>query len=129
MAYAIDMEKAAYRHYEDGYAMLQNRRPDNAGYHFGLSTECVIKHVLLDNYRIKKSDAPWMAHFPDLRHAAELFLSNRAQAARLRTIIEDQNLMQGWHVKMRYARNSSVSPAQAKKWQEQAKNTLGLLIA
>lgn len=127
MAYTVNMEKAAERHYIDGNALMETRRNDNAGYHFGLATECVIKHVLSTTHDLRPDDEAWWKHFPDLRLLAETFLSTRAQAALLRTIIEDGSLMQGWNIAMRYALDGSVQPHQAQRWKDQANKALGLL--
>ena len=126
MAYNIDMEQAARRHYDDGVLLADGQRFDNAGYHFGLSTECVIKHVLYQSYGLRENDAPWWAHFPSLRNDADLFVRSRADAS-LRKLIEDPSLMQEWDVKMRYAKNASILAARASKWKEQANLALGLL--
>jgi hypothetical protein len=127
MAYTVNMEKAAERHYIDGKALMESRRNDNAGYHFGLATECVIKHVLSSSHDLRPENAAWWKHFPELRLLAETFLSTRAQAALLRTIIEDERLLQGWNITMRYAPDGSVLPRQAELWKEQANKALGLL--
>ncbi|WP_186020409.1 hypothetical protein [Burkholderia gladioli] len=126
MAYTINMEQSAQRHYEDGVSLADAQRHDNAGYHFGLSTECVIKHVLLRSYGLRENDDAWWEHFPGLRHAAVLFVGTRADAT-LRRIIENENLMQEWDVKMRYAKNASLSAARVTRWKDQANNALGLL--
>lgn len=127
MAYTIDMEQAAQRHYQDGVNLESAQRHDNAGYHFGLSTECVIKHVLLHSYNLRENDDAWWAHFPGLRNAAALFVGTRADAP-LRRIIENENLMQEWDVKMRYAKNASLSSTRVSRWKDQANNALGLLF-
>ncbi|WYX07944.1 hypothetical protein WJ973_25510 [Achromobacter xylosoxidans] len=127
MAYTIDMPEAANRHYIDGEALMKSRRLDNAGYHFGLATECVIKHVLSASHDLRPDDDAWWKHFPSLRLLAETFLKTRSQAALLRTVIEDQSLMQEWDIVMRYAPNGSVLQHRAEKWKDQANRALGLL--
>lgn len=127
MAYTIDMEQAANRHYADGVTLVNAHRSDNAGYHFGLSTECVIKHVLLNGYGLREDDKAWWAHFPALRTDANLFLNTRAHAE-LRKVIENANLMQEWDVKIRYAKNGSLTPEKVSVWQKQARAALGLLF-
>ncbi|MBY4771902.1 hypothetical protein [Burkholderia ambifaria] len=127
MAYTYDMEDAAKRHYDDGCTLAGGLRHDNAGYHFGLSVECVIKQVLSRTYGLRPSDRAWWAHFPELRNVAELFVSTRANAT-LRRIIEDNSLMQEWDVTMRYSKNSSVPTSRATKWKNQANSALGLLF-
>ena len=127
MAYTYDMEEAAKRHYTDGCTLVDALRHDNAGYHVGLSVECVIKQVLSRTYSLRPNHPAWWAHFPELRNVADLFVSNRANAT-VRRIIEDHSLMQEWDVTMRYAKNASVSAAKASKWKNQANSALGLLF-
>lgn len=125
MAYSTDMQEAAKRHFIDGRELEDQRRYDNAGYHYGLSAECAIKFAL-GEAGVRDDDAALWRHFPELSQWALLAITTRS-AAKVRSILQRPNFMQGWQIKMRYASNGSVLQTTAEKWRGDANYALGLL--
>jgi hypothetical protein len=66
MAYVTNMRAACRRHYADGVKLFEDRRFDNAGYHFGFAAECAVKQRLLDCGVQQEDDAVWK-HWPASR--------------------------------------------------------------
>lgn len=126
MAYAIDLEKSASRHYDDGCTLFDSKRFDNAGYHFGLAAECAIKQQL-QNCGVSVGDAAMWEHFPEMRNLALQALSGRA-AAPLMTLLGRDSFMQFWHVKMRYAPNGAIAQDRAERRRKDANLAIGLLL-
>lgn len=127
MAFQPDMKQAAYRHYEDGRALFDKGRFDNAGYHFGLAAECAIKHKLLE-CKVFTNDAAIRAHWPDLRNLACQAISGR-QAAPVRGLLDRRSpqYMQNWAIGMRYSANGEVDKRRAECWRDDANEAIGLL--
>jgi len=111
MAYDVHLEQSAKRHYDDGVLLMDNRRFDAAGYHFGFAAECAIKHLMRETGVMTNDRAIW-EHFPDLRILALQSISGRT-AGPLRTLLERKNFMQFWDVRMRYAPNGSIEADRA----------------
>jgi hypothetical protein len=126
MAYETDMGQAALRHYSDGMKLLNSNCYDNAGYHFGFAAECATKSQLLKSGVRADDDAIW-AHFQALRTLALLAINGRANAELFRTLSR-QSFMQEWDIKMRYAKNGSVTQLLANRWRADADEMLGLMI-
>ncbi len=126
MAYVKNMRAAGQRHYADGVKLFDERRFDNAGYHFGFAAECAVKQRLLDCGVAQEDDAVWK-HWPSLRALALLAISSRS-AADLRTLLTPQNYMAEWDVTMRYAGNAAVDEPRAQRWKDHANRALGLLL-
>jgi len=126
VAYDVQMKAAAHRHYEDGRRLRDAKRFDNAGYHYGLSAECAIKHLLIE-VGVRGDDEVIWKHFPDLLNLAVLALEGR-RAGRLRSVIRP-GFMQGWDVRMRYASSGTVEERVVDRWQEHANEVMGLLYA
>lgn len=126
MAYEKNMELAARRHYDDGCSLLNLKRYDNAGYHFGFAAECAVKHKLLESGVSEGDDSIWK-HWPTLRSLALLAISGRS-ADPLRKLLQPASFMQEWDTDMRYAENGSVTLARANKWRDDANDACGLLI-
>jgi hypothetical protein len=126
MAYESNLELAAHRHYADACKLLQDKRYDNAGYHFGLAAECAVKLKLEECGVLKSEDAFWK-HWPTLRLLALAAISGRSAAA-TRTLLQRDGYMQYWDIVMRYSRNGEVDEAQAQRWKADANHALGLLV-
>lgn len=126
MAFTPDLEAAANRHYEDACMLQNDRRYDNAGYHFGLAAECAIKKKLRDFGTLMNDPAIWK-HWPELRELASLALQGR-KAAPTRQLVERASFMQRWDIAMRYSANGTIDATAAGRWQEDANQALGLLL-
>ena len=126
MAYATNMRAAGRRHYADGAKLFDDRRFDNAGYHFGFAAECAVKQRLLDCGVRHEDDAVWK-HWPSLRTLGLLAIRSRS-AADLRRILSAPSFMSEWDVSMRYAGNAAVDEARAQRWKDHANQALGLLL-
>lgn len=124
MAYDHDLSAAADRHYQDGCKLLDHARLDNAGYHFGLAAECAIKQALTDR-GITTDDPAFWEHFPAIKASAVQALRGRS-AASVRKLLERDNFMQRWDIRMRYAATGAVERAWVERWRDQANEALGL---
>lgn len=126
MAYNIDLESSAKRHFEDGRKLEDHKRYDNAGYHYGFAAECAVKQCLRNAKVRDDEDAIW-AHFPALKSLALLALTER-RGAGLRKMLSRPSFMQSWDVRMRYSGNGSVAMPEVTKWRQDADEALGLLV-
>ena len=54
--YKLEPCQAAQRHYQDGVTLFEQKRFDNAGYHFGLAAECALKKLLLGCPGVRPGD-------------------------------------------------------------------------
>lgn len=128
MAYEPDLEQAANRHYEDARRLMEAKRFDNAGYHFGLAAECAIKNKLLA-LGVREDDPAIWEHLPGLKSVAAAALQALAgrRSASLRALLDQANFMQWWEIKMRYARNGSIEERRTTRWQEDANEAIGVL--
>ena len=126
MDYPYDLYAAAARHYQDGCGLLERKRLDNAGYHFGLAAECAVKHGFA-NAGIPASDDAMWGHFPSIKAIGLQALQGRS-AKDLRDLLEQDKFMQWWDIKMRYARNGAVTRSRVERWRDQANEALGLLF-
>lgn len=126
MAYTIDMEEAAGRHYHDGCKLLKDNRLDNAGYHFGLAAECAIKG-LLQLMGVRDDEDVMRVHFPIMRGLALQVIGGRSATA-IRSILERDNFLQRWDIRMRYATNGNVDSRTADTWRNNANEVIGLLL-
>jgi hypothetical protein len=71
MAYEEAADNAADRHFNDAVVLLDQKRFDNAGYHFGISAECAVKHLLVKRCGVSAGEPIIRKlHFPKLREAA-----------------------------------------------------------
>src|SRR5688572_29447848 len=106
MAFKADLKEAAHRHYGDAKLLQDSRRFSGAGYHYGLAAECAIKAKLSD-CGVRDDDAAMWLHFPALIGTARQVAQGRAGGS-LAAILNRPNLMSGWAIRMRYARNGMV---------------------
>lgn len=124
----VDLEASAERHHADGCTLEDKKRFDNAGYHFGLSSECAVKHLLQQGgVRGKHADEVMYLHFEELRNAALQVAVGRG-LSRLVTLLNNSNYMQYWSVGMRYRETGAVSREQSNKWRVQAQEALSLMV-
>lgn len=131
MAYLICLEKAALRHFDAAEHLYNDtHRKDVAGYLYGISAECAIKEILSrSGFRsllpqVRKNN-PFFAHFPELKALLRNHLRGRYAQA-LQRFIEDQ-YMQEWDVKMRYAPSSDIDQKVVARWREQAKQAISAM--
>jgi hypothetical protein len=139
MAYTIDLADAARRHWQAAECLLQGepscRRPDIAGYLYGLAAELALKQLLRQTQprrpspsTLRKAADPMYAHFPKLR----LLLSQHAQgrrAASIRDFAEDRQFMSDWDIAMRYAPRREVPESKVERWRAQAKKAIAAMEA
>jgi hypothetical protein len=126
MAYRIDLPAAARRHWHDGCQLLQARRAQAAGYHFGYAAECAVKSVLY-KHNIPRRNDPYWAHFPDLRTL--LIRDGKGRLSqRLYNLISQSSFMQEWDTDIRYATDGSVDEPRATRWRDQADAIFGLIF-
>lgn len=127
MAYIIDLESSAKRHYDDGRKLEDHKRYDNAGYHYGFAAECAVK-LCLRKAGVRDDD-PVISklHFSKLREMALIALKSR-RAAELKRVLSPKSFMQSWDVRMRYSSNGSVTVSEVAKWRQDADEALGLLV-
>ncbi len=130
MAYQINLAASAQRHWHDGRHLLDAKRAQAAGYHFGFAAECAIKSVLYKHNIPRHADRredPYWAHFPDLRTI--LIRDGKGRLSqRLYEVIAKGSFMQEWDTDIRYAVNGSVSEARASRWRDQADEVIGLVF-
>lgn len=118
MAYGTDLKGAARRHLEAARDLMGTNREDVAGYLFGIAAECAVKEMARHVPSIRSDDI-FYAHFPELR----TLLRDQAKGRRappLLRLIEQNDFMNEWHVKMRYASANDVREKPIASWAEQA---------
>ena len=91
---------------------------DNAAYHFGLAAECAVKHQLIAQHKVQTDHGAIWTHWPELRLQALDALHGR-RAAPLRTMMQRDNYLQHWDIKMRYAATGSITTAQLERWRDE----------
>jgi hypothetical protein len=126
MAYSQDLVKAARRHFDAAEQLNEERqrprRQDVAGYLYGIAGECALKEIMRDSGMRPSGthgDDPFYAHFPVLKTLLRDTLRGR-RAGELRAFAEDDGLMNGWDVAMRYAPPQDIAPRLVDLWREQA---------
>lgn len=127
MVYQPAADDAAKRHYRDGVVLQEKKRFDNAGYHFGISAECAVKHLLVEYCGVPAGDSVIRKlHFPALRAAALQAVDGRRGKTALDFLRSEY--LQGWDISMRYAATGSVTEKALKKWKEHAQVAVGALM-
>lgn len=126
MAYDLNLYGAALRHFEDGAALSEKKRFDNAGYHFGFAAECAVK-CNLKMLGVRDDEKVQWTHLPEMKLLALQTLSGRS-AATLRTVLERGNFMQQWDVRMRYASSGTIDEDTVKRWRDHANEVIGCLL-
>jgi len=128
MAYDVAADDAAERHFRDGVVLLDKKRFDNAGYHFGISAECAVKHLLVERCRVPGGDAViTKLHFPQLLAAAVQVVEGRR--GKLVSDLLKTGYLQGWDIRMRYAKTGSVKEKTVLKWKDDAHGAIGALVS
>jgi hypothetical protein len=124
MGYPTNYAEAARRHLQAGLCLHDaepaKRRPDVAGYLYGIAAECALKQIMRRSY---SREAPEHAHFPVLK----TILRDNAQgryAGVLRRFAEDGAFMSEWDIAMRYAGKADIAPVQVERWREHAKQAI-----
>jgi hypothetical protein len=130
MTYEVDFAASARRHWTDADKLLELKRIQNAGYHYGFAAECALKSVMRDHgiphSEDRRSD-PFWAHFPDLRTL--LIRDGKGRLPqRLYNLIAHGSFLQFWHTDMRYAKDHSVEEARVSQWRDQADKIFGLVF-
>ena len=117
---------SAERHYLDGQFLHMDKRFDNAGYHFGFSSECAVKHLLEKaGVRDRAKDEVLSLHFPRLRTVALQVAQGRG-LTKLVPLLQRKDYMERWSTEMRYARNGTIGKAKAEQWSQHARETAAL---
>lgn len=119
----LDLRSAARRHFRSAVQLAEKREEAEACYLIGLAAECAVKAHLQDvgfplerkkRKAIKDRKDPLFIHFPEL--ATELLEQGEGLLGRsVLVMIGDRDLLNGWHVRMRY-RHQASSPAIAKRY-------------
>lgn len=127
MAYTVDMNNAAQRHFHDASKLQAQTCRDNAAYHYGLAAECAVKHQLLAQHKVPTDHGAIWAHWPELRLQTLDALNGRS-AAPLRRLLQRDNYLQHWDIRMRYAPSGAISETQLERWHEHANEAMELLL-
>ena len=107
MAYQTEMNGAAYRHFHDAQKLKDEQ--------------------LIAQHKVQTDHGAIWTHWPELRLQALDALHGR-RAAPLRTMMQRDNYLQHWDIKMRYAATGSITTAQLERWRENADEAMGLLL-
>lgn len=136
---------AAIRHLASGDLLLGNGKNDDAGYHYGVSGENVLKHALLEAglkplfQSLDRAANPLGKHYPQLGQtvsAAALAIKGTAtgrHAAPLTKVIDAagfNSLFDGWKIEIRYHDSSCcpVPEAKANQWKADAEHLVLELV-
>lgn len=110
-----DMGSAAARHYRCAVSLSEMKEAAEACYLVGLAAECAIKYHLVQtgfSFKAKKGREksrlpdPIFLHFPDLPQQV-LAQADGIVSGKVLSKMSDKNLLNGWSVKMRYAKQLS----------------------
>lgn len=129
MPYGLDLANAAERHYAAGQMLdvpFPKGRPDVAGYLYGIAAECALKRLMwMSGMRPRepRNEDPFYLHFPDLKTSLRDHAQGRMQGV-LVSFAVDNDLMNQWHISMRYAGTGDVMSKPLKKWEAQAKTLI-----
>lgn len=130
MAYSRDFRDSARRHLlaadrlEDPEALPAHRRPEVAGYLYGIAAECALKEMMRRSglwplSSDQRRDDPFYAHFPVLKTLLRDSVRGR-RGGELRALAEDQSLMQEWDTTMRYAPAKDIRSDWVARWKRDA---------
>lgn len=126
MAYTSNMKAAAVRLYESADRLHGNGQRHVAAYLFGLAAECALKHVAAGIPTGGGGDLQWL-HFPELRSALRKLLSGRS-ADGLRRLVERQDFLNQWEIRIRYARKEDINDKPIDEWKAHACEALGIMM-
>lgn len=121
---AEDFADAAQRHFEDADLLKSNARLDGAGHHYGVSGECAVKAVC-----VEETQSFAMKHFDtaparDLRTAAIPDLVGR-KGQLIQPLLP--TLFTGWSVHDRYSSTGHLNQGQVDQWRLDAQSVLNVL--
>jgi hypothetical protein len=124
MAFSTDLRAAARRHRDAADALFDEARTKAvAGYLYGIAAECAVKAMMEDvgmrPDRSNRDGDPFFKHFPELRTLLRDHGQGRLTKT-LRNLIDNDQFMQYWDTKMRYAPGRDVQSDWIEKWREQA---------
>jgi hypothetical protein len=126
MAFTANLPAAARRHLEAAEELVNGPRQDVAGYLYGIAAECAVKAMMKEVPCARRDDA-FYQHFPELRTILRDVLQGRS-AQPLLTLIDNEQFLNNWNVRMRYADGRQILSEWVKNWGEQARravNTMG----
>lgn len=125
MQFKRKLSRAAHRHMMDADALKEQKRWDNAGYHYGLAAECGVKAAFeklgfkevefIDEDDLTK-DALWV-HFPNIKRV-DIAITGRISQIVSKKMKKDSNFLQGWTVRMRYAEDT-VNETTCDRWRSE----------
>ena len=131
MAFSHQLPKAARRHLEAADSLHAGRRPDVAGYLYGIAAECAIKQMVIAlpmSSECSKREIEY-AHFPELRTLLRDALRGRTRAMQGWAFIQRDAFMNNWHVSMRYADASQIQARWVDDWRKQAHEVVEAMAA
>jgi hypothetical protein len=134
MAYSRGLRKAARRHLEAAEYLNdpeKPRRPDVAGYLYGVAGECALKELMSASGmrplgQEQRRNDPFYAHFPELK----TLLRDAAEghwASRLKRFAEDDGLMNEWSIDMRYSPGHDITPERVERWRAHARKLVAAM--
>lgn len=122
MAYTMDLADAARRHLEAANCLHDCappcRRPDIAGYLYGIAAECALK--------IERDDGPFWQHFPVLKSMVRESAQWRHTGV-LRRFAEDDDFMNEWSIEMRYAPKQDIEHRLVARWRQHATEVIAAM--
>lgn len=131
MDYAINMQRAANRHFQAAEALAGHTHRRVAGYLYGIAAECAIK-VAMTESGMRPRDIgdrrgdPFYAHFETLKTLLRDTASGR-HAAKLRRYSENSSFMQYWDTSMRYSDGTQIQDDWVVAWREGALQALATM--
>ncbi|MBT9098118.1 hypothetical protein KFZ76_10425 [Methylovulum psychrotolerans] len=119
----FDFKNAAIRHFNDGELLYAHSRWANADQLYGLSSECVLKHIIArldpdsvdpitgDFLRVSRHKKHFDNQDParDLwKYFSNLFVEQLAELARSGCVMPNENGFRNWDIFQRYAHGSCI---------------------
>lgn len=121
---AEDFADAAQRHFEDADLLKSNARLDGAGHHYGVSGECAVKAVCVEETQSFKTKHFDTNPTKDLRTAAIPDLVGR-KGQIIQPLLP--TLFAGWSVHDRYSSTGYLNQVQVDQWRLDAQAVLNVL--
>jgi hypothetical protein len=113
--------EAANRHFTDSDHLAGASRWGNAGHLLGFAAECAVKHCIKT---LRPTAGGAHGHFPELIGIARKHLRTRRDAA-MNTVLKTPDLLDGWHVNLRYEADAAVGEVQYSNWRKHTVRLLG----
>lgn len=111
-----DYSNSALRHLIDAEMLAIHERWGGAGHLVGFAAECAIKHRLGS---LKPASDPIKGHLPHLIEIAKKHVCGRKDTSLL-YLLKMTNLMAGWKVEQRYAKDGEVKKENFELWKAHA---------